>query len=125
MPGTAAPTAERREIMVTDANDISQNLLIVQFGPMAQSRFDRRSAAATVGGGHQKVAMTTPDRHASKEKELIMTPMQFDRSLTFKILIRVALTALSLSGMARARAADTVLAPQSGSTYNFTTGGGG
>ena len=48
-----------------------------------------------------------------------------ERFFTLKTLIRVALTMLSLSGMAHARTADHASSQQSGNDYNFTAGGGG
>jgi hypothetical protein len=44
--------------------------------------------------------------------------------LRVKTLIRVALSVLSLGGMAQAQSS-RLSPPQSGNNYNFTTGGGG
>jgi hypothetical protein len=54
-----------------------------------------------------------------------MTQTIFGHVFTLRTLIRVALTALSLSGIAHARAPDGGSQQQSGNNYNFLAGGGG
>ncbi|MEA2738203.1 MAG: hypothetical protein QOH05_1510 [Acetobacteraceae bacterium] len=45
--------------------------------------------------------------------------------LTIKTLVRIAITALSLSGMAHAHSVSMLSPQQSGNNYNFLAGGGG
>jgi hypothetical protein len=49
----------------------------------------------------------------------------FGRFFSLKTLMRVAVTALSLSGMAHAQSSGNASARPSGNNYNFMAGGGG
>jgi hypothetical protein len=49
----------------------------------------------------------------------------FGRFFSLKTLIRVAVAALCLSGMAHAQSTENASARPSGNNYNFVAGGGG
>jgi hypothetical protein len=72
----------------------------------------------------QTGGLTTPNRAPPQRKELMMPQKKPGRLFVLTVLVRAALAALSLSGIAHAQSISKAAPPQpSGGTYGLTTGG--